>query len=312
MMITYYNFQNNQLNNSLEDLAKWIAVNNPTSHEVERLGKYYDIPLDMFVTQYFPENMTEIEHFNSETLGNCAFLVLINYKTSKPHSIEKGLYPITFIYNKEKMISITDKRDVSITPSIKKDLSEAVQPSQLIVGCILNMYQIYTVEINRLKRAIDEISERARSTTKREVLTDLADVERDMVFLEQTLVDQKATIEKLLASELFQSMATEERHVREIKRKIKKTDKLISLNRDLIDTTGGLISDMLDSKLNGIMEYLDSAQLVIAIPTLIFSLWGINTGGLIGKDTPLGSLSVVIFAILLGWTTYLYLKKKEY
>lgn len=80
----------------------------------------------------------------------------------------------------------------------------------------------------------------------------------------------------------------------------------------MIDTTGGLISDMLDSKLNGIMEYLDSAQLVIAIPTLIFSLWGINTGGLIGKDTPLGSLSVVIFAILLGWTTYLYLKKKEY
>lgn len=311
-MISYYNFEKNNINNSIDKQADWIAVHNPTSQDVEVLADQYDIPLDMFVTQYFPENMTEIEHFHSEKLGECAFLVLINYKTSKPHSIEKGLYPITFVFNKDKIITITDKNDASIMPSIKKNLAEGVQPGQLIVGCILNMYQIYTVEINRLKRAIDEISERARSTTKREVLTDLADVERDMVFLEQTLVDQKATIEKLLASELFQSMTTEERYVREIKRKIKKTDKLISLNRDLIDTTGGLISDMLDSKLNGIMEYLDSAQLVIAIPTLIFSLWGINTGGLIGKDTPLGSLSVVIFAILLGWTTYLYLKKKEY
>lgn len=311
-MISYYNFEKNDINSSIEKQADWIAVHNPTSQDVEVLANQYDIPLDMFVTQYFPENMTEIEHFHSKKLGDCAFLVLINYKTSKPHSIEKGLYPITFIFNKDKIITITDKNDASIMPSIQKNLAEGVQPGQLIIGCILNMYQIYIGELNRLKKTIDQISERARSSTNREILTDLADVERDMVFLEQTLIDQKETIEKLFASEFFKSMVVEERHVREIRRKIKKSDKLINLYRDLIDTTGGLISEMIDSKLNGIMEYLDSAQLIIAIPTLIFSLWGINTGGLIGKDTPLGSISVVFFAVLLGLITYLYLKRKEY
>lgn len=300
------------MSRSTENQADWIEVTNPTSGDIESLADQYDIPRDMFVTQYFPENVTEIEHFHSNVLGECLYLVLINYKANKPHSVEKGLYPITFIFNQKQLITITDKKDQSIKPSFENQLGKEVQPDQLVIGYILNMYHLYIGELNQLKKTIDEISELARTSTNRDILLKLADVERDMVFLEQTLDDQKETIEYLFNSELFQSMEIEQRHIHEIRRKMKKTDKLIDLYRDLIDTTGGLISEMIDSKLNGIMEYLDSAQLVIAIPTLIFSLWGINTGGLAGTDTRLGSIAVVILAILLGVSTYLYLKKKEY
>lgn len=311
-MITYHKFTDNQIKSSTENQSDWIEVTNPTSQDIESLADQYDIPRDMFVMQYFPENITEIEQFQSDQLGECLYLVLINYMPVKPHSVEKGLYPTTFIFNQKQLITITDKKDQSIRPSIKNQLKIGVQPGQLIIGYILNMYHLYTGELNHLKKTIDEVSEQARSSTKRDILLNLADVERDMVFLEQTLDDQKETIERLFDSDLFQSMVGDERHIHEIRRKIKKTDKLIDLYRDLIDTTGGLISEMIDSKLNGIMEYLDSAQLVIAIPTLIFSLWGINTGGLAGTDTRFGSIAVVILAILLGISTYLYLKKKEY
>lgn len=301
-----------QMSRSTENQADWIEVTNPTSGDIESLADQHDIPRDMFVTQYFPENITEIEHFHSDILGECLYLVLINYKANKPHSVEKGLYPITFIFNQKQLITITDKKDQSIKPSIENQLGKEVQPDQLVIGYILNMYHLYIGELNQLKKTIDEISELARTSTNRDILLNLSDVERDMVFLEQTLDDQKDTIEHLFNSELFQSMESEQRQIHEIRKKMKKTDKLIDLYRDLIDTTGGLISEMIDSKLNGIMEYLDSAQLVIAIPTLIFSLWGINTGGLAGTDTRFGSIAVVFLAIFLGLSTYLYLKKKEY
>ena len=40
---------------------------------------------------------------------------------------------------------------------------------------------------------------------------------------------------------------------------------------------------MMDSHLNHLMKYLDSAALVIAVPALISGIWGMNVGGLTGK-----------------------------
>ncbi|WP_080146903.1 magnesium transporter CorA family protein [Marinilactibacillus piezotolerans] len=311
-MIAYYNISDDKIATGRPEDADWIAIKNPTSTEIEKFSDQYDIPRDMFVNSYFPENITEIERFDSTVLGDCLYLVLINYRLNKPHSIEKGLYPITYIFNEEVLITITDEKDELVKPSVKLNLEEDASPGDFIVDSIINIYHLYVIELNRLKKTIDEINELARSSTKRDILIRLSDAERDMVFLEQTLDDQKETIKALMEDDLFLKMVTEERQFQEIQRKIKKTEKLVDLYSDLINSTSGLISEIIDNKLNSIMEYLDSAQLVITIPTLIFSLWGINTGGLLGSDSPYGSIGVVVFAILLGLVTYVYLRRKEY
>ena len=41
---------------------------------------------------------------------------------------------------------------------------------------------------------------------------------------------------------------------------------------------------MMDSHLNHLMKYLDSAALVIAVSALISGIWGMNVGGLTGKE----------------------------
>ncbi|MEC6747850.1 magnesium transporter CorA family protein [Marinilactibacillus sp. XAAS-LB27] len=310
-MISYYNF-GEEVNKSSKSAAEWVSVTNPTSEDIEYLSNTFDLPRDLFVSEYFPENITEIEQVFSNVLGECLYVVLINYNEVEPHSVENGLYPVTFIFNEDMLITIANEKDQSILPSIQNEVDAEVNSGELITSFILNMYQLYIAELIDLKVRIDDIDQRARNTTQRETLLDLTDAERDMVFLEQTLDDQKQTILNLLERDLFKKMEVEERTIKEIHKKIRKSDRLVEIYRDLIDTTGGLISDMIDSRLNRIMEFLDSAQLVIAVPTLIFSLWGINTGGLFGTDTPFGSLIVVILAAVLGLGTYLYLKKKEY
>ena len=41
---------------------------------------------------------------------------------------------------------------------------------------------------------------------------------------------------------------------------------------------------MMGSHLNHLMKYLDSAALVIAVSALISGIWGMNVGGLTGKE----------------------------
>jgi len=69
---------------------------------------------------------------------------------------------------------------------------------------------------------------------------------------------------------------------------------------------------MMDSHLNHLMKYLDSAALILAIPGLISGIWGMNIGGLPGKDTDYGFWILAFLSVILtiGWG--IFLKKKKY
>ena len=69
---------------------------------------------------------------------------------------------------------------------------------------------------------------------------------------------------------------------------------------------------MMDSRLNHLMKYLDSAALIIAIPALISGIWGMNIGGLPGKDTNYGFWILVLLSVILTITWGIFLKKKKY
>lgn len=54
---------------------------------------------------------------------------------------------------------------------------------------------------------------------------------------------------------------------------------MTTIYRDVIDGTRELMSSVIDSKLNNVMKYLTSITIVMAIPTIISGIYGMNVGG---------------------------------
>lgn len=100
--------------------------------------------------------------------------------------------------------------------------------------------------------------------------------------------------------------------VKSIMTKQKRITKMIHVYTDLLNSISGLFTAMMDSHLNHLMKYLDSAALVIALPALISGIWGMNVGGLPGKENENGFWILIIFVSLLtiGWG--IFLKSKKY
>jgi magnesium transporter len=88
--------------------------------------------------------------------------------------------------------------------------------------------------------------------------------------------------------------------------------KLVEVYRDLIDAISGLFSDIMSNHLNHLMKYLDSAALIISVPSLIAGLWGMNTGGLPGRHTSVGFWSMVAVSGLLAFITWIILRFKKF
>lgn len=51
---------------------------------------------------------------------------------------------------------------------------------------------------------------------------------------------------------------------------------MTAIYRDIIDGTRELLSSVIDNRLNNVMKYLTSVTIVMAIPTIISGIYGMN------------------------------------
>ena len=69
-------------------------------------------------------------------------------------------------------------------------------------------------------------------------------------------------------------------------------------------------SSIISNRLSQIMKFLTSVTIILAIPTLIFSLWGINVP-VPWADASLGFIEVILIGVLVTMVATFVLWKKD-
>ena len=184
---------------------------------------------------------------------------------------------------------------------------------ETLIGHLISLINVHFVsELRRQKQTIDQLDRSARVTTKNAELFKLADTERDLVYLQHTLEDQRRVLARLWKDARFSRALTDPDLKQHIQLNQRYAEKLIAIYRDLVDSTGSLFTDMMNNNLNHLMQYLNSASLVISVPALIAGIWGMNTGGLPGRNAAFGFWIVVGATVLITVASAAYLARKDY
>ncbi|MEE6711238.1 CorA family divalent cation transporter [Pediococcus acidilactici] len=182
----------------------------------------------------------------------------------------------------------------------------------LIACFLLKIYSNYRVKLAHIKEQLEEIEAQSTETTKNEYLIEIKNIKKEAVVLEHTLDTQHQALERLFKLAEFTDNLADEAMIYNIKTAERQITKLIAIYRDLIEAISGLFTDIMSNHLNHLMKYLDSAALVISVPSLIAGLWGMNTGGLPGEHTKFGFLMMIIVSLVLALVTWRILRSKKY
>jgi len=84
---------------------------------------------------------------------------------------------------------------------------------------------------------------------------------------------------------------------------------MANIYRDILTGTMDAYASIISNNLNGVMKYLTSITIILAIPTMIASYWGMNVAVPM-QGNPFGFLLIVVSSLLIGIIATLWLKKK--
>ena len=88
---------------------------------------------------------------------------------------------------------------------------------------------------------------------------------------------------------------------------------MTAIYRDIIDGTRELLSSVVDNRLNNVMKYLTSITIVMAIPTIISGIYGMNVSG-VGMplaSSPYGFGIICVLILLICVAALWILKRKK-
>jgi len=78
---------------------------------------------------------------------------------------------------------------------------------------------------------------------------------------------------------------------------------------DILTGTLDAYASIISNNLNGVMQFLTSITIILAIPTMISSYWGMNVPVPL-QDNPFGFAIMVVFSLAVGIIATFWLKKK--
>ena len=134
-------------------------------------------------------------------------------------------------------------------------------------------------------------------------LVELHDLESTLVYFETSLRAAGMVIDRLRRYKHIPQFPEDEDLLEDVQVENRQAIEMATIYREIIDGTSELMSNVINNRLNNTMKYLTSITLVMAVPTIISGLYGMNvdTGGM-----PFGSLKMG-FGVICGLTFLLCL-----
>jgi len=287
----------------------WVNVVNPTPREIEELVSWFNIPSDFLTDPLDVDERARIEREEG-----CILILLRSPKRELPDAdIPFTTLPIGIILTKNVLITVSLSESDVIQEFVAGRVKHFSSDQQTRVVLLLFLrstlvFMQYLKEINRMTTSVERSLYKA---LKNEQLIRLLMLEKSLVFFVTSLRSNALMMEKFHTTSCMK-MSDEDRDlfedlVIENKQAIEMANIYSSILSDMMDAFASVISN----NLNVVLKLLTTVTIILMIPTLVASIYGMNVE-LPYQHTPYAFLFTVAISLALSAVGIIIFWRKEF
>ena len=312
MINIYYTDSDNGNTKLVKDYIKgsWINMISPSEEEIKEVCDNLNIKDDFIKYSLDYEEKARID---IEDDGTMLFIVDIPIIEKENDSEIYTTMPIGMIVVRDDYFITVSLKNNSIIKEIENKVYKNIvtyKKSRLIFQIL---YQNAATFLNLLKRISKEteIAESVlKSSMKNKELLKLLNLEKSLVYFTTSLKSNKVVMEKTLRGKIIKLYDEDEDILEDAIIENKQAIEMSKIYSDILNGTMDAYASIISNNLNGVMKFLTSITIILSIPTMVASFWGMNVEVPM-QNNKLGFLIIMIFSVLSAIIAMIWLKKKD-
>lgn len=312
MINIYYTDSDNGNTKLVNDYIKgsWINMISPSEEEIKEVCDNLNIKDDFIKYSLDYEEKARID---IEDDGTMLFIVDIPIIEKENDSEIYTTMPIGMIVVRDDYFITVSLKNNSIIKEIENKVYKNIvtyKKSRLIFQIL---YQNAATFLNLLKRISKEteIAESVlKSSMKNKELLKLLNLEKSLVYFTTSLKSNEVVMEKTLRGKIIKLYDEDEDILEDAIIENKQAIEMSKIYSDILNGTMDAYASIISNNLNGVMKFLTSITIILSIPTMVASFWGMNVEVPM-QNNKLGFLIIMIFSVLSAIIAMIWLKKKD-
>ena len=307
-MIKFYTSEDGSLRQIDSPTAGcWISVIEPNPQEIKELIEVYGLDSGFVRSSIDEEESSRIEREDDQTL------VIVDTPVSSVDDDKNLLFytlPIGIILTDDYVFTISSKETRILDEAVNGSIRN-LQPklkTRFVLQLLLRIATLFLVYLKQIDKTSSAAEQELHDAMKNELLMQLLALEKSLVYFSTSLKANEATIEKIFRGRVIKLYDEDQDLLEDVLIEMKQAIEMASIYTGILSSMMDGFSSVISNNLNLVMWRLTIITIIMAIPTMVYSFYGMKTANLPLAETWFPSVLSVLLTLIVA---VLLLKTKK-
>lgn len=306
-MVKYYKTEDRRIHEeeSAHD-GVWIQMVNPSVSEGQMIADLLGIDIQDVMAALDEEESSRVELEDGYTL------IIVDIPSAEIRH-EKESYttvPLGIILTSDEIVTVCTEDTPVLQAFLNNRVKEFSTKKKLrfVYQILYRIAVLYQSDLRIIDKMRTEIEERVGDDTEEVDLIALHELESTLVYFATSLRANDVVLDRLTRYKRLEQYPEDKELLDDVIVENRQAIEMTTIYRDIINGTRELLSSVIDNRMNSIMKSLTVVTIIMAIPTVISGIYGMNVNA---SGVPLAAsthgfsiicgIMVVICVLLLLW-----------
>lgn len=284
----------------------WVALTKPTNEELQRVVQEAGIDIDDLRAPLDDEERSRIEQEEQYVV------VLVDI----PSLDEKDRYvtiPLGIYMTSRLIVTVC----LEETPVLKAFMNNRVKEfytfkrTRFVFQILYRNATSYLRYLRIIDRKSEQIEEKLHISQKNKELIELLELEKSLVYFTTSLRSNETVLEKLLRTERVKKYPEDEELLEDVIVENKQAIEMANIYSGILSGMMDAFASVISNNLNVVMKFLSTVTIVLSIPTMIASFYGMNFDNIPLGHNPYGFFIITACALVITSVVVIFFKKKN-
>lgn len=288
---------------NIEEAQKgaWINLTAPTETEIKKVCEKLKIQEDFIRYSLDSEEKARIDQ--EEDDGTILFIVDVPYEEKTDENVLYTTMPVGIIIVRDEYmltVSLVKNKIIESFEKGKIKTFATYKKSRFIFQILYQISLNYLECLKKINKETENAENILQKTMKNKELLKMLGLEKTLVYFTTSLKSNELVMERTAKGKIIKLYEDDEDILDDAIIENRQAIEMSRIYSDILKTTRDAFSSIISNNLNGVMKFLTAITIVLAIPTMISSFWGMNV------NLPFQNFRYG-FAVMLGISTIITL-----
>ena len=311
-MISYFKTAGNGIEQiDHYEVGCWVNAIEPDKDDINTLKERFHVE-----PEYILDSLDEEEASRVESEDGHTFIIFdVPCAEKENNNIIYNATPLGVIVTPTNVITIAKKDNpvlMDFTHGVVKNVKTEYK-TNFVLNLLSRMATRFLQYLRQIDRYSSNLETKLRKSMKNKELVQLLDLQKSLVYFQTSLKSNEITVKKVLRYKAIKMYEEDEDLIEDVLIELQQAIEMCSISSTILANTMDAFSSVISNNLNQVMKMLTSITIIMAIPTMVFSFFGMNIGPGISGALPLANNMwfVSIFTVIVTAIVGIILYKKD-